>query len=82
MESQPQRDIFEVIVKILEVIPKDQEKLITSLNKYFDKLEFMPPEYLFGYYSWGPLGDILNKNIPEVKEDWQIKIRDIINDKI
>jgi hypothetical protein len=82
MESQPQRDIFEIIVKILEVIPKDQEKLITSLNKYFDKLEFMPPEYLFGYYSWGPLGDILNKNIPEVKEDWQIKIRDIINNKI
>jgi len=79
MESQPQRDIFEIIVKILEVIPKDQEKLITSLNKYFDKLEFMPPEYLFGYYSWGPLGDILNKNIPEVKEEWQIKIRDIIN---
>jgi hypothetical protein len=79
MESQPQRDIFEIIVKILEVIPKDQEKLITSLNKYFDKLEFMPPEYLFGYYSWGPLGDILNKNIPIIKEEWQIKIRDIIN---
>ena len=79
MESQPQRDIFEIISKILEIIPKDQDKLIISLNKYLDKLQFMPPEYLFDYYSWGPLTDILNKNIPIIKEEWQIKIRDIIN---
>jgi hypothetical protein len=39
----------------------------------------MPPEYLFGYHSWEQLVHILNKNIPDIKEDWQIKIRDIIN---
>lgn len=43
MESQPKRDIFEIISKILEIIPKDQDKLIISLNKYLDKLQFMPP---------------------------------------
>ena len=82
MDAPPQRDIFEVIAKILEIIPKEEMQLIKSLNNYLDKLEFMPPEYLFCYHSWGPLTDILNKNIPDVKEEWQIKIRDIINNKI
>jgi hypothetical protein len=79
METQSERDIFEIIAKVLEVIPEDEKVLINSLNKYLDKLAFMPPEYLFGYHSWGPLANILNKNIPDVKEEWQIKIRDIIN---
>jgi hypothetical protein len=74
-----QRDIFEIIEKILEIIPKEEVLLINALNKYFDKLTFMPPEYLFSYHSWGPLADILNKNITVLKEDWQIKIRDIVN---
>jgi len=79
MENPSARDIFEIIAKILVIIPKEEVQLITSLNKYLDKLEFMPPEYLFGYYAWKPLADILNKNIPEIKEDWQIKIRVIMS---
>ena len=79
MENPTARDIFEIIAKILVLIPKEEVQLITSLNKYLDKLEFMPPEYLFGYYAWKPLADILNKNIPDIKEDWQIKIRVIMN---
>jgi hypothetical protein len=79
MEKQSERDIFEIIAKVLEVIPEDEKVLINSLNKYLDKLAFMPPEYLFCYHSWGPFANILNKNIPDVKEEWQIKIRDIIN---
>ena len=79
MENPTARDIFEIIAKILVLIPKEEVQLITSLNKYLDKLEFMPPEYLFGYYAWKPLADILNKNIPDIKEDCQIKIRVIMN---
>ena len=79
MENPSARDIFEIIAKILVIIPKEEVQLITSLNKYLDKLEFMPPEYLFGYYAWKPLADILNKNIPEIKDDWQIKIRVIMS---
>jgi hypothetical protein len=79
----PRRDIYEIIKKILEIIPKEEEILIKSLNNYVDnKLPFMPPEYLFSYQSWKPLTDILNKNISDIKEEWQIKIRYIINGKI
>ena len=81
MENTPQRDIFEIIEKILEIIPKEEEQLIKSLNNYLNKLAFMPPEYLFNCHSWGPLTNILNNNIPDVKEEWQIKIRDIINNE-
>jgi hypothetical protein len=79
MENPSARDIFEIIAKILLIIPKEEVELITALNKYLNKLEFMPPEYLFGYYAWKPLADILNKNILDIKTDWQIKIRDIMN---
>jgi hypothetical protein len=76
----PRRDIYEIIEKILEIIPKEEEILIKSLNNYLDKkLPFMPPEYLFSYQSWRSLSVILNRNIPDIKEEWQIKIRDIIN---
>ena len=82
MENPSQRDIFEVITKILEIIPKEQEKLIKSLNKYIDKLLFMPPEHMRSFYCWSALAEILNNSISDVKEDWQIKIRDVVNNKI
>ena len=69
--------------KILEIIPKEEEILIKSLNNYLDNtLPFMPREYLFNYQSWRILTDILNRNISAVKEELQIKIRDIINCQI
>jgi hypothetical protein len=78
MENKP-RDVYVVIDQILVLIPKEEEKLIQSLKNYLENLLFKPPEYFFTYQAWIPFANILNKNIPNIKEDWQIKIRDIVN---
>jgi hypothetical protein len=76
------RYIINVIEKIINVIPSDQEILITELNNFKEMLVFMAPEVLhFSNQPWIGLRDILSNNIPKLDEDWKEKVSNIFADK-
>jgi hypothetical protein len=72
------RSVYDVIKTVLEIIPESETTLLNDLKKYETKLSYQAPEVLKGSDGWVPLIHILNFNIPIIKEDWQIKIREIL----
>ena len=75
------RSIIDVIKKILEVIPKEEEKLIGELNKYMKSLWNQAPEVLFTDYIWLPVCIILNNNIEIIDNEWKIQVKKIFNNE-
>jgi hypothetical protein len=78
-EIKEPRDLEDIIVIIQKFIPENEFELHNSLNKLLQKLSFQSIEVRKGSYYWIIMINILNKYIPVIKEEWQIKIRDIIN---
>ena len=78
-EIKEPRDLEEIIVIIQKFIPENETELHNSLNKLLQKLSFQSIEVRKGSYYWIIMINILNKYIPTIKAEWQIKIRDIIN---
>lgn len=72
------RSVYDVIKTVLEIVPENETSLISDLNKYETKLSYKAPEVLTGSDGWIPLINILNLHIPLIKEEWQIKIREIL----
>ena len=69
------RQVDNVIKYILTLIPIDNIKLINELNEYYnDELWNKTPELLKNKECWNPFLNILNNNIIEINEKWQIKI--------
>jgi hypothetical protein len=73
------RDVTDVIEKILEIIPSTETVLIDQLTKYKDSLWNKAPEVLCARECWVPLMEILNKNVPRINTDWKVKLVNIIN---
>jgi hypothetical protein len=73
------RDIEKIIITVIEIVPKTEIQILEDLNKFKNDLVFRPPELRKSSYCWTPFINLLNNNIPEIKEDWQIKIRDVVN---
>jgi ADP-dependent phosphofructokinase/glucokinase len=76
---KPPRDLAEVIIVIKDLIPLVEIDLIKAINKLIDNLKFQALEVRTGGYYWCVLTNILNKHIPNIIEDWQIKIQDIVS---
>jgi hypothetical protein len=76
---QVERDLEVVIGSIISFIPETETVLINKLNKLLDNLLYIPPEVKNIGYGWSIFGTLLNKHIPNITEDWQIKIQDIVN---
>jgi hypothetical protein len=72
------RLVNDVINQLLEIIPKSEINLINELTNYKKSLFNQAPEALSGSYCWIPFLNILNTHIPDIKEDWQIKIREVL----
>ena len=72
------RLVNDVINQLLEIIPKSEINLINELTNYKKSLFNQAPEALAGSYCWIPFLNILNTHIPDIKEDWQIKIREVL----
>ena len=77
--DKPLRDLAEVIIVIKDLIPVVEIDLIKDINKLIANLHFQALEVRKGPYYWSILADILNSYIPDIKEDWQIKIQDIVS---
>lgn len=78
-EQKKPRDIQDVIYSILEVIPETETKLRKELEKFSNKMIYKPPEMINCNDNWLLFANVLNRNIPHIKEEWQIKIQKIVN---
>jgi hypothetical protein len=72
------RLVVDVIKVVVKIIPKSETNLINELNQYKTCMFNQAPEVLSSAYCWIPFLNILNTHIPDIKEDWQIKIREIL----
>jgi hypothetical protein len=77
--TKPSRDLAEIIIVIKDLIPITEVDLIKNISNLIDSLNFQAIEVRKGAYYWANLTSILNSYIPNIKEDWQIKIRDIVS---
>ena len=81
MESIEPRNIIDISKQIIDIIPKNEFQLINKIENYIRTLWNQPPEVLKGSLCWSQFSSILNEEIPIISEDWQIKIRTIINNE-
>jgi hypothetical protein len=75
------RSIIDVIIAMLKVIPKEEEKLINELKRYTSSLWNQAPETLGHSYNWIPVYKILNDNIPNIDNEWKIQVKKIFNNE-
>jgi len=75
------RSAADVLKQILVIIPETETILLNELNKYKQDLSYKPPELLEASDCWTPFIEILNYFIPNKDGEWQIKIRDILENK-
>jgi hypothetical protein len=72
------RAVDDILEEVLQIIPTSETNLIVEINKFKDTLGNKAPEVLKGSDCWIPFIHILNRNIPDIKDDWQIKIRNLL----
>jgi DNA-directed RNA polymerase alpha subunit len=72
------RLVEDVLNKILEVIPISETKLLEDLKIFKKSLWYHAPELRRASECWVPFIQVLNKNIPNIEEEWQINIREIL----
>lgn len=73
------RSVIDISEEIKDIIPKNEIQLINKIDNFIKPLWNQPPELLKGSVYWTPFLLILNEEIPIISEDWQIKIRILIN---
>jgi len=78
VEIDKERLVEDVLDKILQIIPISETKLIYDLNNYKNSLHNKAPEIRRTPDCWIPFINILNYHISEIKETWQIEIRNVL----
>jgi hypothetical protein len=71
------RDVTKIVVKLLEIIPESESKLIWDLNYHVRSSWNIAPEEMFTSRQWMPVGQILTNNIRELDEEWKVKVHKI-----
>lgn len=81
MECENARSVSDIIPKLLEVIPENENEkdLINDIKEFERNLWNQAPELLCFANFWIPLGNILNKHIHNIDTDWKIKLLKIFN---
>lgn len=78
---KPFRSVIDIICNLLEVIPKDELKLITEIENYKNTLWNKSPEALKHSYCWVPLTTIMENNISFIDTDWKKQLIAIFNNE-
>jgi hypothetical protein len=81
VDMEQYRSIIDVTKAMLEIIPKEEEKLINELKTYISSLWNQAPEALLEKYNWVPVHIILYNNIPNIDNEWKIKVKKIFNNQ-
>lgn len=77
--TQEGRNILDVIPLMLQIIPKEEERLINDILNFQDKLEYQAPEVLNSATAWIPLQQILKYHISDIDNEWKINLRVLFN---
>jgi hypothetical protein len=80
MIAEKTKDIDNVAIEILSLVPKTETRFNQELEKFITDLVYKAPEFRNDFISWRQLEYILKSNLKELKNDWQIKIKNIMND--
>jgi hypothetical protein len=76
--SYKPRLVSDVLNSIMKIIPTSETILIEAMNDFKEDLRYRAPELQISYKCWDPFIKLLNTHIPNIKEDWQIKIQEIL----
>ncbi len=76
--SYKPRLVSDVLNSIMKIIPTSETILIEAMNEFKEDLRYRAPELQISYECWDPFIKLLNTHIPNIKEDWQIEIREIL----
>jgi len=77
MENE--RDISLVVKMTIDLVPEKETVLRESLQKFIDRLVYIPPEIIYSNEIWLSFAAILNKCVPKITEDWHRKIQEVVN---
>jgi len=73
------RQIDDVIIQLLEVIPDNEHQLISDIKTYDRNLWNRAPELRNNSEFWIALGDVFNRNIPHIDTPWKQQLLNIFN---
>ena len=73
------RDVGDVIIKLMEIIPDSEEKLKSEISEFYNTLWNKAPELRRSYVFWKPLGEILNNNIAVFDAEWKTTLLETFN---
>ena len=79
MTENKGRLVEDVLKIIMKIIPTNEVELIKDLNNYDKSLFNKAPEVRRGADCWIPFINILDLHIPNIVDEWHIKIRDVLN---
>ena len=74
-----ERDIVTVANEVICLVPEKETILRDSLQKFIDRLVYIPPEIIYSNEIWLSFATILNRCVPKITEDWHRKIQEIVN---
>lgn len=73
------RDLYQVIERMVDEIPEDQEWLLNRLASHKTSVSYCPPESM-GFW-WNEVANSLADAIPEPKLWWELRVAEIFNGK-
>lgn len=76
------RLVEDVLKIIMNIIPTNEVELIKNLGNFDKSLFYKSPELRRSADCWIPFINILDFHIPNVVDEWHIKIRDILNNNV
>jgi hypothetical protein len=75
------RLVEDVLKIIMNIIPENEVELIKDLDSYDKSLFNKAPELRRSGECWIPFINILDLHIPNIVDEWHVKIRDILNNE-
>jgi hypothetical protein len=82
MTDSNEREIDDILAKIIEVIPKDETELISNIKNFDTDLWNQAPELRNSYVFWNALRSALIKDIPVLDTPWKQQVSKIYNDAV
>jgi len=78
--SEPEpRDVAEIAMQIIDIIPDSEVEIMYRVRKFHDSLWNQAPEIRKSSVLWKELANILNKNIDSFEKEWERKVLKLFN---
>jgi hypothetical protein len=73
------RDVGDVIVNLMKIIPENEENLRHDVGMFYNTLWNQAPELRRSSMFWKPLGEILNNHICVIDQPWKKTLLETFN---